>query len=898
MADLGGVVLVHTNEASQRDFILMATFSWMLAGAVISSAKFIWDRFGHDLVFPNDPKCAERVILHGVDLTGYSLLTSDVGRKAIAFAAEKHAGQTRMTGQPYVSHCVETGRIVCCLVPSQGQRAQDTVVAGVLHDVIDDTDCTMGELEAHFGAEVAEMVGLVTRMSQVNQQLRRHRRGQTFQDTPPSERDASALRWLVLGIVDDPRPVLIKLADRLHNMRTLYALPPRKQAAVAQETAALWCSLAARLGAFALKSELEDLCFATLMPDRFAALQANLNTLWRIGDESGEGDVSCEPGRLPALPPMTYDKSQSRGWGVGATYTRLASVVPFEAMTWRAHGVGRASLSKAHPSATAALAMIRECERELREQLALESSLTGLEFTVQGRLKSLSSMHTKMVRKGVGVDLVHDARALRVVVDDGTGVQRQALAGCYRILSVIHRLWRPIHSEFDDYIVNAKVTGYQSLHTAVVGPDGAPLEVQIRTRSMHDMAEYGAAAHWMYKENPKPAQDPRALPPTQQTVEDGNGSGSFLGTTPEPADALAPRCATAGVEAEKNSIGQRELSTSACDLRDPEAGALVQADLPEPRQVGREAEEADEGIEAGPTVGDAALRVDRTGRMADAVVVRVEEEGLVLLVGLTRETAGKAAQFASHPAPAEVYRSMLDTISMRGWDLPGQGDHEWRLEEFVLCKDDRYHRRDAFGYKMPDCTLQIVQPASHLSQRIHQSSGAPMPLPSTSASTGSRLDETQIAEKVRLLRSMLEWEAEMLWEEDDEASQPPELPPTLRTPRRHAKKHRLNNEVAGPSPASESIAVSNALKPTTKLHLSRLKMMDTIAEAVDHSNNSQSDVMVITWPDGKIHRLPSGSTVKDLCKPEVRASDRLNVNNQMVSAGTRLKDGDLVIIQD
>lgn len=96
----------------------------------------------------------------------------------------------------------------------------------------------------------------------------------------------------------------------------------------------------------------------------------------------------------------------------------------------------------------------------------------------------------------------------------------------------------------------------------------------------------------------------------------------------------------------------------------------------------------------------------------------------------------------------EVYRSMLDTISMRGWDLPGQGDHEWRLEEFVLCKDDRYHRRDAFGYKMPDCTLQIVRPASHLSQRIHQSSDASMPLPSTSASTGSRLDEAQIAEKV------------------------------------------------------------------------------------------------------------------------------------------------------
>lgn len=105
----------------------------------------------------------------------------------------------------------------------------------------------------------------------------------------------------------------------------------------------------------------------------------------RLIANAGEGDVSCEPGRLPALPPMTYDKSQSRGWGVGATYTRLASVVPFEAMTWRAHGVGRASLSKAHPSATAALAMIRECERELREQLALESSLTGLEFTVQVR---------------------------------------------------------------------------------------------------------------------------------------------------------------------------------------------------------------------------------------------------------------------------------------------------------------------------------------------------------------------------------------------------------------------------------------------------------------------------------------------------------------------------------
>ncbi|GKV07503.1 hypothetical protein SLEP1_g19269 [Rubroshorea leprosula] len=363
------------------------------------------------------------------------------------------------------------------LVPSSGQRAVHTVVAGILHDVVDDTCETLLSIEAEFGNDVAKLVAGVSRLSYINQLLRRHRRINVNQGVLGHD-EANNLQVMLLGMVDDPRMVLIKLADRLHNMRTIYALPLEKAQAVAQETLLIWCSLASRLGLWALKAELEDLCFAVLQPQTFTKLRANLASMWSPGNR-----VGC-PRRIFAKDSSfsedennsTFDdESSTSDEDIISIKDLLEAVVPFDILLDRRKQTdflkNLRKNSEVEPKSKIveyteiALASLVTCEKALEQELFISTSyVPGMEVTLSSRLKSLYSIYSKMKRKDVGIDKIYDARALRVVVGDNNGtLHGPAVQCCYSLLNIVHRLWTPIDGQFDDYIVNPKPSGYQSI---------------------------------------------------------------------------------------------------------------------------------------------------------------------------------------------------------------------------------------------------------------------------------------------------------------------------------------------------------------------------------------------------------------------------------------------------
>ena len=443
------------------------------------------------------PRCGapeHGAALHRLTQRGFQVV------RAAEFAAAAHAGQVRRTGEAYVTHAVETARIMAGLVPSSSPRSVSAVAAALLHDVVDDTSTTVEDVATAFGAEIASLVDGVTRLSQLNQLLRRHRRlemvegawataGPQPSDATPGSlsgglapNDGATLRALILSMVDDPRVVLLKLADRcescrtlrrqgatldsraccwcrLHNMRTLHALPPEKARAVAAETLGVWCSLAARLGVWTIKAELEDLCFAVLMPGTFLRLKATLDTIWSgraaAAAQTARSDEELMAELLASVPPQADEgltPEQLR------TRALLSCVLPFDLLTPRQWDSGaRAStvVTGAPASAAAALEALMACQKALRDELRLSAVAPGLEVTVQGRLKSLWSTHMKMQRKECGAREVYDARALRVVVEDTStqdvGVETEA---CYSLLSAVHKLWKPVGGEYDNYIAN------------------------------------------------------------------------------------------------------------------------------------------------------------------------------------------------------------------------------------------------------------------------------------------------------------------------------------------------------------------------------------------------------------------------------------------------------------
>lgn len=326
-------------------------------------------------------------------------------RHAYDVAAEAHKHQKRKTGEPYVSHCLETAVILADL-----RMDPPVIMAGLLHDTVEDTDLELEDIQRDFGDEVMKLVDGVTRLSQIVQVT-----GSRKRDL--SHIEAESLRKMFLAMGEDVRVVLIKLADRLHNMRTLHALPRHKQIAIANETREIFAPLANRLGIWQIKWELEDLCMRYLEPNVYLNLVEELK-----------------------------ERREERN------------------------------------------AFVKEVCETLRKALID----VGIEAEISGRAKHLYSIYKKMKRKDRDLDQIFDVRAVRVMVN--------TKAECYATLGIVHTLWRPVPQEFDDYIANPKENNYQSLHTAVYGPNGKTVEVQIRTHKMHHYAEYGVAAHWRYKE--------------------------------------------------------------------------------------------------------------------------------------------------------------------------------------------------------------------------------------------------------------------------------------------------------------------------------------------------------------------------------------------------------------
>lgn len=329
-------------------------------------------------------------------------------RRSYEIAARAHEGQTRLSGEPYVYHALAVAEILMDL-----HLDATTLAAALLHDVPEDTPITLEDIRRQFGEEIAKLVDGVTKLERIRE-LSRSRQGTL------AEAQAENVRKIFLAMVDDIRVIMIKLADRLHNMRTLDALPPEKQKRIAQETLDIYAPLANRLGIWELKWQLEDLALLHLEPEEYRRIA-----------------------RLLA------EKRQER-----EEYLQRV------------------------------IAIIRN---RLKEE--------GIAAEVTGRPKHIYSIYRKMKEKERDFEEIYDVRGVRIIVD--------TVKDCYAVLGIIHTMWRPIPGQFDDYIAMPKDNLYQSLHTAVIGPEGRAFEVQIRTWDMHRVAEYGIAAHWRYKEQAK-----------------------------------------------------------------------------------------------------------------------------------------------------------------------------------------------------------------------------------------------------------------------------------------------------------------------------------------------------------------------------------------------------------
>ena len=317
---------------------------------------------------------------------------------AFEFGAHRHSDQVRRTGEDFIVHPVEVAKI--CV----GMRLDTaTLCAALLHDTVEDTSTTLAEIRDHFGEEIALLVDGVTKLT-----------GITF--TSRDEAQAENYRKMMVAMADDIRVILIKLADRLHNMRTIGAMPKQKQIEKSRETLDIFAPLAHRLGIHAIKWELEDLAFSTLHPRKYAEIKA------LVSQQRDERENYVE---------------------------------------------------------------------EAGEYLAGQLADSGISSMITGRAKHFYSIYVKMTKKGREFNEIFDLTAMRVIVEN--------VKDCYGAVGIVHSIWKPLPGRFKDFIAMPKSNMYQALHTTVIGPEGRPLEIQIRTREMHDIAEYGVAAHWAYK---------------------------------------------------------------------------------------------------------------------------------------------------------------------------------------------------------------------------------------------------------------------------------------------------------------------------------------------------------------------------------------------------------------
>ena len=319
--------------------------------------------------------------------------------RAFAFACERHADQRRKSGEDFITHPVEVAKICAGL-----RLDTETLSAALLHDTVEDTSASIEEVREQFGDQVAALVDGVTKLTEI-----------TFQSR--DEHQAENYRKMMVAMATDVRVILIKLADRLHNMRTLEALAKQKQIEKARETLEIYAPLAHRLGIHAIKWELEDLSFQRLHPRKYDEIK-RLVAQQRNERESYVSDAG--------------------------------------------------------------------------DFLAAELRKVGIEAQISGRAKHFYSIYAKMTKKGREFNEIYDLTAMRVIVD--------SVKDCYGAIGIIHSIWKPLPGRFKDLIATPKLNLYQALHTTVIGPEGRPLEIQIRTPDMHETAEYGIAAHVIYKE--------------------------------------------------------------------------------------------------------------------------------------------------------------------------------------------------------------------------------------------------------------------------------------------------------------------------------------------------------------------------------------------------------------
>lgn len=342
---------------------------------------------------------AEDQYVNNIELIARAFLTS----------YHSHYGVVRKSGDPYIVHPLEVATILANM-----HLDADTLAAGLMHDVVEDTPVTSAEIDEQYGDRVSKLVEGVTKLGMIPWAPEA---GGTDKPVKEKDQQAESLRKMFLAMVDDIGVVLIKLADRLHNMRTLGSMPRHKQIRTSQQTMEIYAPLANRLGIWQVKSELEDLAFRYLMPEKYAEISNEL-------EKRDEGSAEF-------------------------------------------------------------LGVVTNQMRELLDEGGVEAEITS-------RKKHIHSIFRKMNRKSRPFEEIYDVIGIRILVE--------SVKDCYGVLGIVHGRWHPIPGEIDDYIATPKESMYQSLHTAVIGPNGHPVEIQIRTREMHHVAEYGIAAHWRYKE--------------------------------------------------------------------------------------------------------------------------------------------------------------------------------------------------------------------------------------------------------------------------------------------------------------------------------------------------------------------------------------------------------------
>src|SRR5512132_2641836 len=372
------------------------------------------------------------------EVTAYNPeVDSELLARAFQFAVRAHEGQERRSGEAFIHHPFGAAKICAEL-----RLDDETIASALLHDVVEDTDVGAEAVRAEFGDEIANLVEGVTKLTRIQFQSREHAEAENY-------------RKMIVAMAHDVRVILIKLADRLHNMRTREYLGRQKQVQKARETLEVYAPLAHRLGIHKLKWELEDLAFQTLHPRKYAEIEA-----------------------------MVAERRADREEHVNE----------------------------------AAIVLTKELDK------------VAIPAEISGRAKHFYSIYDKMAKKGREFNEIYDLTAMRVIVeragDEGT-------RDCYGSLGLMHSLWKPMPGRFKDFVAMPKVNRYRSLHTTVIGPEGRPLEIQLRTREMHETAELGIAAHWAYKAGkgrPADAEWREWVKQLMDTSETEAGSVEFLKT--------------------------------------------------------------------------------------------------------------------------------------------------------------------------------------------------------------------------------------------------------------------------------------------------------------------------------------------------------------------------------